>query len=253
MPESLAVPTSTAWVGDAVPKPATYRDPQRVVAGITAQAERRILAWLAPRLPDWVKPDHLTALGLLANLIGGALYAASGRWPGLLLAVNLALALNWFGDSLDGTLARHRRRERPRFGFYVDHVVDAFGALFLLGGLMLSGRMTPAVGVALLTTYHLFGIHTYLATHVLGRFKISYGAVGGTELRILLALANVAALLWPRSGLFGGVWLFDLVAGVGTVVLAIVLLRSVVQVTRELHRLERRAVVVSPRPLSRTV
>jgi len=117
-------------------------------------------------------------------------------------------------------------------------VVDAFGALFLLGGLLLSGWMTPAVGVTLLTTYYLFGIHTYLATHVLGRFKISYGAVGGTELRILLALANVAVLFRPRVELFGGVFLFDMIAGVATLTLAVVMLHSITQVTRELNALE---------------
>jgi phosphatidylglycerophosphate synthase len=102
----------------------------------------------------------------------GALYAASGRHPWLLLLVNLGLALNWLGDSLDGTLARHRGVERPRFGFYVDHLVDALGALLVLGGLGLSGLMSPLVAAGLLAAYFLLAIETYLAAHAIGRFKI---------------------------------------------------------------------------------
>ena len=94
-----------------------YREARRELAGCTAGVEKRALAWLAAHLPAFVTPDHLTVLGLVAMLLGGAAYAGSGRYPSLLWAVNLALALNWFGDSLDGTLARHRGKLRPRYGF----------------------------------------------------------------------------------------------------------------------------------------
>ena len=141
-----------------------FREAERHLAGLTARAEKRALLWLAPRTPGWVTSDHLTLLGLGAMAACGALYALAGRLPWLLLLVNAALALNWLGDSLDGTLARHRRVERPRFGFYVDHLADAFGALFVLGGLALSGLMSPLVAAAFLAAYYLLAIETYLAT-----------------------------------------------------------------------------------------
>jgi phosphatidylglycerophosphate synthase len=219
---------------------APFREASRELSGLTAGVEKRALIWLAARLPGCVTPDHLTALGLLAMLLGGLAYAASGRHPWLLLVVNLALLLNWFGDSLDGTLARHRRKLRPRYGFYVDHIVDAFGALFLLAGLAISGLMGSATVAVLLIAYYLFSINIYLATHTLGRFQMSYGAIGGTELRILLALLNLAAWLQPELAVLGhGARLFDVAGVLATVGLTATLLKSVVDNTCELYRLER--------------
>lgn len=222
------------------PRRATYREPQRETNGWTARAEKRLLARLASSLPDAVTPDHLTALGFLGMLLAGGAYAWSGHQPWALLAVNLGLLVNWFGDSLDGTLARHRGALRPRYGFYVDHVIDAFGATAVLGGLALSGHMAPGLAAAVLIPYLLFSVHLYLQTHVLGRFRMSYGRIGGTELRILLALANLAVLAWPRVavGAFH-LRLFDLVGAVGGVALACALVGAVARTTVELYRLER--------------
>lgn len=193
---------------------------RRELRGLTASVERRALAWLAARTPAAVGPDHLTALGVLAMVAGGVFYALVPRDLRWLHGVNLALLLNWLGDSLDGTLARHRRRPRPRYGYYLDHLLDAVGALALLGGAAASGLVTPALAAALLVAYYLFSIHLYLATHAEGVFRIGLLGVGGTELRILLAAANVAALLWPRVALLGReVLLFDLVTGAGTAAL----------------------------------
>ena len=121
---------------------AVLTQPRRELTSLTAEPERRLLLFLAARVPAGIGPDHLTALGLVAMLAAGAAYALSSRWPLLLLAVNVALVANWLGDSLDGTLARYRQRTRPRYGFYVDHMVDAFGALLLLG-LAASGWIAP--------------------------------------------------------------------------------------------------------------
>jgi phosphatidylglycerophosphate synthase len=192
-----------------------FREAPRVL-GLTGRVEKKALLWMASRVPAAVTPDHLTLLGFAATIACGTAYALCGRWPWLLLVVNAALAVNWLGDSLDGTLARHRRHERPRFGFYVDHLVDAFGALFLLGGLAASGLMTPLVGASLLVAYFLLAIQTYLAAYTIGRFKISWGGLGGTELRVLLAALNVLVLVRPRVFVAGSPWLvFDLV-GAGT-------------------------------------
>jgi archaetidylinositol phosphate synthase len=216
-----------------------FQEAQRHLAGLTARAEKRALLWLAPRTPGWVTSDHLTFLGLAAMAACGALYAGSGRFPWLLLLVNLGLAVNWLGDSLDGTLARYRHVERPRFGFYVDHLVDAFGALFVLGGLAVSGLMSPLVAAGFLAAYYLLAIETYLATYAIGRFKISWGPFGGTELRIVLATVNAFAFVRPRVLLGGTPWLvFDLL-GVGAAAgLAVLAVAAGLRGTRALVRLE---------------
>lgn len=216
-----------------------FHEAERHLAGLTSRAERRVLRWLAARTPPAVTSDHLTFLGLVSMAACGLLYAASARHPWLLLLVNLGLVLNWLGDSLDGTLARHRGVERPRFGFYVDHLVDAFGALFVLGGLGVSGLMSPLVAAGLLVAYLLLAIETYLATYAIGRFKISWGPLGGTELRILLAAANVTVLWRPRLALGGGSWLvFDVLGAGGAAALAVLAVVAGVRGTRALARLE---------------
>jgi archaetidylinositol phosphate synthase len=216
-----------------------FREAQRHLAGLTARGERRALLWLAPRTPRWATSDHLTLLGLVAMAGCGALYAFAGRHPLLLLLVNAGLALNWLGDSLDGTLARHRRVERPRFGFYVDHLADAFGALFLLGGLALSGLMSPLVAAALLAAYYLLAVETYLATYTIGRFKISWGPFGGTELRIMLAAVNVLVLFQPRLSLGGSSWLaLDVLGGGATAALGVLAVVAGVRGTRALAGVE---------------
>ena len=205
-----------------------------------APAERAALRWLAARMPAWVTPDHLTALGLAAMAVAGACYALSRSNPLWLHAVNAALAANWFGDSLDGTLARYRNKQRPRFGFYVDHIIDAFGALFLLGGLALSGWVTPWVAVALVVVYYMLSINIYLTTYALGVFKISYGAFGGTELRVLVALANLVVLVCPRVDVLGrSLLLLDLAGTAGIAGLLFVLLTSVAKTTARLYHMER--------------
>ena len=226
-------------MSDRTSRTGEFHEAQRHLAGLTARAEKRALLLLASRTPGWITSDHLTLLGLASTAACGALYAASGRHAWLLLVVNLGLALNWLGDSLDGTLARHRGVERPRFGFYVDHLADAFGALFLLGGLALSGLMSPLVAAGVLAAYFLLAIETYLATYAIGRFEISFGPFGGTELRILLAIANVFILRRPLWTLGGVEWLAFDVLGTGfAAVLAVVTVIAGIRGTRALVRVE---------------
>jgi phosphatidylglycerophosphate synthase len=220
---------------------AAIAPPRRELQGLTAAPERRLLLWLAARVPARIGPDHLTALGLGALVLAGAAYALSARAPALLWIVDAALVLNWLGDSLDGTLARYRERTRPRYGFYVDHMVDALGAVALLAGLAVSGRMTPALATALLVVYQLLAINIALAASSRGTFKISYGLFGGTELRIVVALVNGAAWAWPVLTIAGRtVFLFDLLGGAALAGLLVVVVRSTFQNTRALYELERR-------------
>jgi len=216
-----------------------FREASRSLTSVLAPIEKRALLWLAARLPRWVNSDHLTALALAAMLSAGLSYRlASMSGAGLLLAV-ACLAVNWFGDSLDGTVARVRQHERPRYGFYVDHVVDAAGAVFLLGGLGLSGYMSPMVALALLVAYLLLLVETFLATCTLGTFTMSYFGIGPTELRILLAIGNLVLLVHPRAEIFGRQYLlFDAGGAIAAGGMVLTLIVAVTRHTRALYLAE---------------
>ena len=206
-----------------------------------AAVERRALIHMAQRLPAWVTPDHLSGLGLAAMAGAGLSFWAAQYWVVGLAGVVLSLALNWFGDSLDGTLARVRKQERPRFGFYVDHVIDLAGATMLFCGLGASGFMSPLVALGVLAAYLLVSAEVYLATHVRGVFKMTFLGVGPTELRILLAI-GVATLAWrpmvsPVG--FGPFRLFDVGGVVAIAGMAIAFVVSSVRNTRALFDAER--------------
>jgi archaetidylinositol phosphate synthase len=213
---------------------------RRELTALTSGVEKRVLVWMAERMPAAVNADHLTLLGLVSMVGAGAAYAAVKIDLRFLHLVNVCLLLNWFGDSLDGTLARVRNRLRPRYGYYVDHLVDAVGALCLLVGLALSGLMHPVLAAAILVVYYLLSIHIYLATHTQGVFKISYGFVGGTELRILLAALNLVVLAAPQL-VAGGLTLrvLDVAGSLGLVALLAVTLQAATRTTCELYRQER--------------
>jgi phosphatidylglycerophosphate synthase len=203
-----------------------YEEARREL-GITGVLEKRLLVWIAERVPAAIGPDHLTALGMLAMIAGGVAYALVPVDPRWLHGVNASLVLNWLGDSLDGTLARVRRTPRPRYGFYVDHVVDAFGVAALLTGLALSGLAHPGVVAALLIAYLLMSIEIALAAHVTGVFRIARGPVGGSELRLLLIAANLAAMAVPRVVAFGGeAGFFDVIVGPAAVGVLALVVRS---------------------------
>jgi len=212
----------------------------RIQHSLLTRLERRTLLWLAHRMPLAINSDHLTVLALLAMIGVGASYWLSSVAPvGLLLASGL-LAVNWFGDSLDGTLARVRNRQRPRYGYYVDHVVDVVGVVFLFGGLGLSGLMQPAIAVALLLAYFLVSLEVYLATHSLGEFHMSFFGVGPTELRILLAAGNTAMFLWPNTSVADtGLTPFDIGGLIGAAGLVGIFIFSAVRNTTRLYKLGR--------------
>jgi archaetidylinositol phosphate synthase len=220
----------------------SFRQANRSHTSLLAAAEKRALIRIASNRPAWVNSDHLTALGFIALVAAGACYFMA-RWnPQALLWVIPCLFLNWFGDSLDGTLARVRNQQRPRYGFYVDHVLDAIGTFFLIGGLAFSGFMSPAVGFAFLIAYLLLSIEIYLATYTIGTFHLSYWSFGPTELRILLILGNLFALRNPWANLAGYRFLlFDAGFAIGTVALAIILTQAVVKHTVLLYREETKA------------
>lgn len=191
-------------------------------------------------MPPWINSDHLTLLGFLGMIMAGVCYALA-RWNSLaLIGAVVCLGINWFGDSLDGTLARVRDRQRPRYGFYVDHIIDTFGAIFLIGGLGLSGYMTGTLAMVLLIAYFLLAIELYLATYCVGVFRLSFSIWGPTELRIVLAIGTFVLFVKPRVTIAGQQYLLcDVSAVVAVAALTIIAVTSTVRNTIRLYREER--------------
>ncbi len=217
-----------------------FKSAKRDQSSLLAPLEKRALLWLAHRMPGWVNSDHLTLLGFVAMLATGASYWLA-RWNrSALVAGIVCLALNWFGDSLDGTLARVRNRQRPRYGFYVDHMTDSIGTAALLSGLAFSSFMSEWVGLGLLIAFLLMSIQSYLSTYALGTFQLSFWKFSPTELRVLLVAGNIALLVrGPMVRLAGrGFLLFDIGGVAGMAGMTAMLIVASIRNTRALYRLE---------------
>jgi phosphatidylglycerophosphate synthase len=234
-PLAVAHPTATLTAGTGTHV--------REHGSVLAAAEKRLLVALAHRLPRWVNSDHLTAVGAAAMVGAAAAFAAAARDRRTLALVPLMLALNWFGDSLDGTVARVRGQQRPRYGYYVDHAVDLLTSTVLFAGMAASGLMHPMLGLALLIGYILLCAESFLATHAVGVFRISFSGVGPTELRLLLTAGALTAIARPvvRPFGLGPVALFDLGAIIAVGGMAVALLLSMWRNGRALS-------VAEPRP-----
>jgi archaetidylinositol phosphate synthase len=211
----------------------------RIQQSLTAPLERRILRWLAARTPAWISSDHLTALGLFGQCAAGAGYAlARGNKYWLSLAI-VAIAVNWLGDSLDGTLARFRNQQRPRYGFYVDHVCDVFGAMFLMLGLALSGFCDWRIAIGMLLAFLLMCAETYLASYTLATFRMSYGLFGPTEIRLLLIAGTIRLMHSPMTHIAGREFrLFDVGGAIAIAGMLGMALFATLQHTRQLYREE---------------
>jgi archaetidylinositol phosphate synthase len=214
----------------------------REYGGLLATPEKKALLWLAEKTPRYIHSDHLTLLGLIAMLLAGASYWAANYNKYALILVVVSLAANWYGDSLDGTLARVRNCQRPRYGYYVDHVIDLIGTTALLGGLAVSGYMNPTIALMLLAAFVLVEAEVYLATHVQQVFRLSCFCVGPTELRIILSIGTLYLLHkpWISLGGKGPFLLFDVGGVVAIAGLLSAFLYSTIRNARLLYRAEPR-------------
>jgi phosphatidylglycerophosphate synthase len=216
-----------------------FRPASRVNRALTASSEKRALLWMAHRAPQWLSSDQLTAFGFIAQIGAGLFYALS-RWNRhALLLVILCMVLNWLGDSLDGTLARVRGHERPRYGFYIDHMADVLGSVALMCGLGLSGFVHWQTALALLIAFLILSSESYLATYTLSRFQLSQGFFGPTELRILLVIGNLTLLRNPYCTILGHrLLLFDVGGSIAVVCMFALAIRLAASHAAQLYREE---------------
>jgi len=220
--------------------PKTPPSLSRIQQNWLAAGERRLLNWLCARMPPWVTPDRLTSLGMAGAFMIFAGYVASNLGAAWLLLAIAGYVVQWFGDSMDGSLARHRRIERPSYGYFIDHSCDGLATLLILAGIGLSPFVTMDVALVALAGYLLLSIHAYLSARVLGEFKLSYLAAGPTELRLMLiALTLMMMVLGAGPGLFGALSGFDLFVGVAGMILILLFVIQTLVTGRRLARRER--------------
>ncbi len=216
-----------------------FQDAARQQTSILAPLERAALRGLARRMPAWVNSDHLSVLGFAAMFLAGVFYAASGWNPLFLHLVNICILANWFGDSLDGTLARYRDCQRPRYGFYVDHIIDTFGTMFVIVGLAISGYISERVAAGALIVFLMLAINSYLAAYSLSIFRISHGKLGPTEIRLVMIIGNIVLLNSPYTRIFGQRFLlFDVGGMVAIIGMSAMLIISSIRNTHALYKLE---------------
>jgi len=236
----VSPPLIFSFSTDAVQQAPAFKSAWRRQKSVSSGVERALLTWLAERTPACINSDHLTLLGFVSMFLTGASYALARWGPAGFLLATFFLGLNWLGDSLDGTLARVRDRQRPRYGFYVDHILDTFGALFLTGGLALSGYISWPVAAGMLIAFLMLSIEVYLATYTLGVFRMSFWKFGPTELRILLAAANLALWFRPQTTVLGLPYrLLDFGGSIGIAGMAVTLIVTTAINTARLYREER--------------
>lgn len=223
------------------------RNHRRVNDILLGPLERPALQWLAAHMPKWVTPDILTGIGLLGTFLILIGYVMSNYNPAFLWLASFGFLVNWFGDSLDGTLARHRKIERPAYGFFTDHMIDAFSQVLIFLGLGISPYISFNIACLALISFLLLTVYIYVRTSVVGEFKISFSKLGPTELRLLAILLNTYMF-------FAGVHTFELTIGsiytvaisiydvmvvVVTVILFLIYVISVIKQSYELSQLEK--------------
>ncbi|HAF63154.1 MAG TPA: CDP-alcohol phosphatidyltransferase [Anaerolineaceae bacterium] len=205
--------------------------------------ERPAIEWLVEHMPKWVTSDHLTFLGLFAALMVGVSYWATKYNENYLWLASFGFILNWFGDSLDGNLARYRKTERPKYGYYVDHIVDTISEITIFIGLGLSNYVNLNLAMLGLIGYLCMTIQVYITTNVRGVFKISYGKFGPTEVRAIAILANTIIYFVknPQISLpFGVYGLYDIIVGIVVILLFVIFFITVFQEARILDREDRK-------------
>lgn len=215
------------------------KTPERIQRNVLAAAERRLLTWLCSRMPRWVTPDLLTNVGMVGSVMVFAGYAASTWAANWLWLAIFGYLVQWFGDSMDGSLARFRQIERPNYGYFLDHSCDAIATVLIIGGIGCSPFVRLDVALFAAIGYLLLSVHAYLAAKACGEIRLSYLAAGPTELRLMLIGLTLAMLLLGHApGMFGQISGFDIFVGVIGAVLALLFFNQSIVTGRRLAALE---------------
>ena len=213
----------------------------RIQENILAQSERRLLTWLCGRMPPWVTPDLLTTIGMVGAAMIFLGYAVSAEHPAWLWLAILGYFVQWFGDSMDGSLARFRKIERPSYGYFIDHSCDGFATLLIMAGMGLSPYVRFDIALIALVGYLLMAIHAFLLAKVVNQLRLSYVAFGPTELRLVLIAVTVAMMiLGSGPGMFGAISGFDLLVGAAGALLIGLFVVETLTTARKLAKAEKR-------------
>ncbi|MBQ7468534.1 MAG: CDP-alcohol phosphatidyltransferase family protein [Bacteroidales bacterium] len=193
----------------------------RIQTSFLNAAEKKVLVWLAERQPKWMTSDILTFIGFLGAVIIAVGYALSAN-PVFLWLASFGWIINWYGDSLDGTLARVRKQQRPVYGFFIDHTVDCINESIMIIGIGMSPFMQFDVAIMCLVAYLLISVYVYISAHLKGEFKLTYGKMGPTELRVIMIIVNTLWFFipWLREysldiKMFGNIYSFSVLDFVG--------------------------------------
>lgn len=216
---------------------------ERVNDILLGPLERPALKWLAEHQPSWMTPDILTIIGIFGSVLIFTSYALSRIDPAFLWLASLGFVINWYGDSLDGTLARVRKIERPKYGFFVDHVVDAASEALVFFGLGVTFYIRFDLASVALVGYLMLSVYVYVTTAVVGKFQLSYGKFGPTEIRVLAILINV--LMFSGVNLYFSVGPFNLTLYDGLIALIALALYGIfigksIQTAKELDKMDRK-------------
>ncbi len=216
-------------------------DAERIQTSLLNRLEKKALLWLAERQPEWVTSDMLTYFGVAAAVLYAAFCWLANININYLWASSFCLVLNWYGDSLDGTLARFRQTQRPKYGFFIDHSLDALTTCLFCIGLGLSPMMQMSIALFIMGGYLCMSIYTYLSTIIIGKFRLTYASLGPTEVRLILIAVYILYIYnpWPDVYLpvFGQQWtIYDCLGGI---VAAILFLIYIVSMSKDLKMLAR--------------
>ena len=222
-------------IGDRPARP--FQTPKRIQTNMLARRERQVLNGFCRIMPAWVTPDHLTVVGVIGAVIAAICYTATNWHPAFYLLASFGLVVNWFGDSLDGSLARHRKIERPRYGYFVDHSVDVVNNLLIIGGLGLTPHISLAASLFAFSGYLALSIYVFLLNHVYGELQLTFVNCGPTEIRLGIIAFNIALLVFGPTWLaIGGLRISLPTAGVGLLggVLVVLFIASLLKTARDL-------------------
>ena len=217
------------------------KEQQAINTAITGKAEEKAKEWICPRIPQWINPDHLTVLGYIGMIITGLgfVFGFINRW--YILLIPFGLFVNWFGDSFDGSIARYRNKGRPKYGYYIDKIVDAVAVITLSLGIGLSGFFKIEIALLFASIYLALMSHVDLVTHVQGQNRNAFGLFGPTEIRIVGALFSIYMFFSKvyYFDIYGyTVTQYDIALFVLSVVMAIILLISIFKKGIELHKID---------------